>query len=96
VPRPQVIITDFVTGSLEPEEKILGDIADVVALNAFAESELIGKVEHAAALMLYHNLSITRAAIERLTLAAETFRSSTFPTTERRTWPTARLAWRWR
>ena len=67
MPRPQVVITDFVTGSLEPEEKILGDIADVVALNGFAESELIGKVEHAAALMLYHNLSITRATIERLT-----------------------------
>jgi D-3-phosphoglycerate dehydrogenase/C-terminal binding protein len=67
VSRPQVIITDFVTGSLEPEEKILGDLADVVALNGFSEPELIGKVEHAAALMLYHNLAITRATIERLT-----------------------------
>jgi C-terminal binding protein len=67
MPRPQVIITDFVTGSLEPEEKILGDIADVVALNGFAEAELIGKVESAGALMLYHNLAITRATIERLT-----------------------------
>jgi len=65
--RPQVIITDFVTGSLEPEEKILGDIADVIALNGFSEAELIGKVERAVALMLYHNLSITRATIERLT-----------------------------
>jgi len=65
--RPKVIITDFVTGSLEPETKILGDVADVVALNGFSESELIGKVEHAAALMLYHNLAITRATIERLT-----------------------------
>jgi D-3-phosphoglycerate dehydrogenase/C-terminal binding protein len=66
LPRPQVIITDFVTGSLEPEERILGDIADVVALNGFSEQELTGRVEEADALMLYHNLSVTRATIERL------------------------------
>src|SRR5262249_30570163 len=57
---------DFVTGSLEPEENILRDIADVAALNGFGETELVGKVESADALMLYHNLSITRATIERL------------------------------
>jgi len=66
VSRFQVIITDFVTGSLEPEENILRDIADVAALNGFGETELVGKVESADALMLYHNLSITRATIERL------------------------------
>ena len=32
--RRRVIITDFVAGSLDPEERILGDIATVEALNA--------------------------------------------------------------
>ena len=67
MPRPLVVITDFVTGSLVPEEQILGDLADVVAVNGFNESDLIGRAETAAALMVYHNLSITRATIERLT-----------------------------
>jgi D-3-phosphoglycerate dehydrogenase/C-terminal binding protein len=66
MPRHQVVITDFVTGPLTPEEKILGDLADVHAPNAFSELELWGRVEDAAALMVYHNLAITRATIERL------------------------------
>ena len=66
MPRPLVVITDFVTGSLAPEEQILGDLADVVAVNGFSETDLIGHAEQAAALMVYHNLSITRATIERL------------------------------
>lgn len=62
----QVVITDFVTGSLEPEQNILGKLADVVALNSFSEDDLIGKVEQAAALLVYHNLSISGSTIERL------------------------------
>ncbi|HZZ28855.1 MAG TPA: C-terminal binding protein [Pirellulales bacterium] len=61
-----VAITDFVTGSLEPEEKILGDIADVVALNGFHENEIVDRLENAHAMMVYHNLSITRPTLERL------------------------------
>jgi C-terminal binding protein len=67
MPRPLVVITDFVTGSLLAEEQILGDLADVVAVNGFSENDLIGRAEQAVALMVYHNLSITRATIERLT-----------------------------
>jgi C-terminal binding protein len=61
-----VAITDFVTGSLAPEEKILGDIADVVALNGFHENEIVDRLENAHAMMVYHNLSITRPTLERL------------------------------
>jgi D-3-phosphoglycerate dehydrogenase/C-terminal binding protein len=66
MPRFKVVIADFITGSLEPEEKILGDIADVVALNGFHEDELAGRIEDADAVVMYHNLSISRRTIERL------------------------------
>lgn len=66
MPRHHVVIADFVTGDLGPEQAILGDIADVVALNAFSEDELIGRIEHADAVMMWHNLSITARTIERL------------------------------
>ncbi len=64
--RFKVFITDFVSGSVEPEEKILGDIADVVALDCFHEDELAGKIEQADGILMYHNLSVSRRTIERL------------------------------
>ncbi|MCC7087217.1 MAG: C-terminal binding protein [Pirellulales bacterium] len=64
--RHQVVITDFVTGALAAEEQILGDLADVAALNAFAEEELIGRIEDADGVMVYHNFGITSRTIERL------------------------------
>jgi C-terminal binding protein len=64
--RFQVVITDFITGRPETEEGVLGDIASIVPLDASSEGELRGKVEDADALMIYHNISITRATIERL------------------------------
>ncbi len=66
MPRFLVVITDFVTGSLAAEEEILGDLADVVAVNGFSEADLADYLPTAAALMVYHNLSITRASIEKL------------------------------
>jgi D-3-phosphoglycerate dehydrogenase/C-terminal binding protein len=64
--RHQVIVVDLVTGSLEPESRVLGDIADVKAVSATNEDDLAGKVEDADALMLYHTMSLTRRTIERL------------------------------
>jgi C-terminal binding protein len=64
--RHQVVIADFVTGDLGPEEGILGNIADIVALNAFSEDELLGRIEQADGVMLYHNLAITSRTIGRL------------------------------
>ena len=57
-PRFQIVVSDFITDSLEIERQIVGDIADVKALDAHAESELKGQIEHADAIMLYHNLAI--------------------------------------
>jgi D-3-phosphoglycerate dehydrogenase/C-terminal binding protein len=60
------VIADFITDELRAEREILADIADIDALNAHAESDLHGKIEDAAAVMLYHNIAITRATIDRL------------------------------
>jgi D-3-phosphoglycerate dehydrogenase/C-terminal binding protein len=65
-PRFRVVITDFITGDLGPERQILGELADLVALDASSEDDLVGKVETADALMLYHNITISRATIEKL------------------------------
>jgi C-terminal binding protein len=62
----KVVVTDFIADLLEPEKRILGDLAEVVALDCLEEGELAGKIEDADAIMMYHNLSLTRKTIERL------------------------------
>jgi D-3-phosphoglycerate dehydrogenase/C-terminal binding protein len=64
--RFRVVIADFITGTPAPERQILADLADVEVLNATSEAELIGKVEGADAIILYHCLSITRSTLARL------------------------------
>ena len=49
MPRPLVVITDFIHPPLGHEERILGDLADVTALNAFSEEALVGRIEQADA-----------------------------------------------
>ncbi len=60
------VIPDFITDDLRPEREILGDIADVVALGAHSEEELIGRIESADVIILYHDVSLTRRTLERL------------------------------
>jgi C-terminal binding protein len=62
----KVVVTDFITGALEPEHRILGDMADVTAFDALDEKELQGKIEDADAIMMYHNIELTRKTLERL------------------------------
>ena len=64
--RFRVVITDFITGELGPERQLIGDIADLVALDAYSEQDLAGHVEEADALMLYHNITISKDTIVRL------------------------------
>ena len=64
--RPLVVVTDFIRPPLGHEERILGDLADVVALDAFSEEALEGRIEKADAIMMYHFLSIGRRTIDRL------------------------------
>jgi D-3-phosphoglycerate dehydrogenase/C-terminal binding protein len=63
----KVVITDFVTEPLDPERRILGDLAEITALNARHESELAGRIEDADALMMYHFLTIGEETIRHLT-----------------------------
>jgi len=62
----KVIITDFIQDALEPERRIFAGVADVEALNAFCEEDLVGRIEEADAVMLYHHLALSRRTIERL------------------------------
>jgi D-3-phosphoglycerate dehydrogenase/C-terminal binding protein len=64
--RARVVITDFVTGPLETERRILGELADVAALDASSEDDLVGRIEDADAIMMYHTVSITEKTISRL------------------------------
>jgi D-3-phosphoglycerate dehydrogenase/C-terminal binding protein len=64
--RPRVVITDFIAGPLEMERRILGEAAEIVALDAATEDELRGKIEDADAIMMYHTVSITEKTIDRL------------------------------
>ncbi len=65
MPRFRVVVADFITDA-KIERDILGDLADVVALDANAETELEGRIEDADAIMLYHHIGIGRGTIERL------------------------------
>ncbi|HEY2760472.1 MAG TPA: C-terminal binding protein [Pirellulales bacterium] len=60
-----VAIADFIT-SPEIEQEILGDVADVVALNGFNEAEVVDRLENAHGIVVWHNLSLTRISLERL------------------------------
>jgi C-terminal binding protein len=62
----QVIITDFLHDELQPERQILGTLARVTALHAYGEGELVGRIERADAIILYHEIALTRQTIGRL------------------------------
>ncbi len=64
--KPQVIITDFLNDDLAPERRIFGDLAEIVALNALTESDLLGKIEDADAVLVYHYLGLSADTINRL------------------------------
>ena len=65
--RFKAVITDLIVDSLEPERAVLGDLAEVVALDVHDERELAGRIEDADAVMLYHTLGLSRRTIEALT-----------------------------
>jgi D-3-phosphoglycerate dehydrogenase/C-terminal binding protein len=62
----QVIIADFLHDELKPERQVLGEIADVTALGAGSEEELVGRIEGADAVIVYAELALSRRTIERL------------------------------
>ncbi|MFO1092474.1 MAG: C-terminal binding protein [Planctomycetaceae bacterium] len=64
--RPKVIITDFISGGLDREQRILGDLADIIALKADYEEEMVGRIEEADMLLVYHTIKITKKTIDNL------------------------------
>lgn len=62
----QVVITDLIDDDLAPEREVLGDMACVTALHARSEAELVGRIEQADAVILYHELALTKTTINRL------------------------------
>jgi C-terminal binding protein len=64
--RFRVVITDFITDDLQPERQFLREIADLAALDAAEEQDLVGRVDDADAIMMYHNVTISKATIDRL------------------------------
>jgi len=64
---PKAVITDFIApDDTAPERAALAEVAGVEALDAHSEDELVGRIEDADAIMLYHNLGLSRQTIERL------------------------------
>jgi D-3-phosphoglycerate dehydrogenase/C-terminal binding protein len=49
-PRYKVVVTDLVADDLAPEKEVLGDMADVVALDSSSEDDLAGRIEDADAI----------------------------------------------
>lgn len=62
----QVVITDLINDDLAPEREVLGDLAQVTALQARSEAELVGRIEQADAVILYHELALSETTIRRL------------------------------
>lgn len=63
---PKVVITDFIDEPLDHEREVLDGHAEITALNAMSEEELVGQIEDADAIMVYHYFRFTRKSIERL------------------------------
>ena len=61
-----VVITDFLHDELQLERRILGETAAVTALGAHDEDELVGRIEQADALIVYHEVAVRRKTIARL------------------------------
>jgi D-3-phosphoglycerate dehydrogenase/C-terminal binding protein len=63
---PKVVITDLITEPLDHERRVLDGSAEIVALDAMSEDELVGKIEGAEVVMVYHYFRFTKASIDRL------------------------------
>ena len=66
MPKFQVIITDHVHEPLSIERSVLGDIAEVAALEATSNADLDSRVEQADALMVFHFVSIEAELMKRM------------------------------
>ena len=66
MPLPKIYITDFIGDDLAVEQRILHGVAEIAALGAEREEQLLNRVEDASCLMVYHFLALTAPTIHRL------------------------------
>ena len=62
----KIVISDFIADALTIEKGIFGNTAEVIALDAYSEEELEGRIEDADAVIMYHSLAISRKTLEKL------------------------------
>ncbi len=62
----KVVVTDFVSWSLEAEQAVLKDVASIDSLGVHHEDELDDRFDDADAVMLFHNLSLSAKTVARL------------------------------
>jgi D-3-phosphoglycerate dehydrogenase/C-terminal binding protein len=62
----KVVVTDYLNDDFAVERKILDGVAVIEAAQAQCEEELIGKVEAADALVVYHEIVLTGKTLRRL------------------------------
>jgi D-3-phosphoglycerate dehydrogenase/C-terminal binding protein len=62
----KIVITDVVCDTCEPEQKVLGDLGVVTALDSRGEDDLVGRIEDVDAIILYHSLRLSHATLDRL------------------------------
>ena len=62
----RVVVADFIADELEPERRVLAGLANVEAVNARCEDDLVGRIEDADAVMMYHSFALTHRSIVRL------------------------------
>ncbi len=65
-PMFKVVITDYVSPPVEPEETIFAGLAKVECLQARSVAELEGRVEDADAIIIFHEVSLPAGVIDRL------------------------------
>ena len=80
----KVVITDFINDELATEREALTGLATVEAFDAHHEDEFVGRIEDAAAIMMYHNIRLTRRTIERLKQTLELLPQGAFLVTTAR------------
>ena len=64
--RGKVMVADFINDGLEIEQSILGEVADITALDALNEDDLVNRIDDADAVMLYHCIHFSEKTINRL------------------------------
>lgn len=64
--RGKIVVADFINDGLDIERSILGEVADLSALDAYSEDDLVNKIEDADAVMLYHCIQFSERTINRL------------------------------